>query len=413
VRHGEPTGGVKILLLSQWFDPEPFFKGLAFAQELRRQGHEVSVLTGFPNYPGGKLYPGYSVRAWQRETMDGIPVLRVPLYPSHDGSARRRILNYLSFALAAAIGIFTMPRPDLVYVYSPPPTVALGAMLLRVFRRVPFVIDIQDMWPDTLGATGMVTEGPITRAIAWWMRLIYRRAGRIVVLSPGFRRLLIERGVPSEKIVVVPNWAHEVGDAPIAAASPRRTRGTFDILFAGNIGLAQGLDTVIEAARRLARTDPQVRFLIAGDGLDAARLRALAEREGLKAVRFLGKLPPSEMPGLFAAADALLVHLRDDPLFAVTIPSKTQAYLRAGKPILMGVRGDAAALVEEAGAGICFEPENAEALAAAVRKLIALPDEERAAMEAAGADYYRRHLSLEIGTATFTSIFEQVLAEGR
>lgn len=402
---------MKILLLTQWFDPEPCFKGLAFARELKRQGHEVSVLTGFPNYPGGRLYPGYCVKPWQRETMDGIPILRVPLYPSHDRSALGRILNYTSFAVAAAIGVFALPKPDVVYVYSPPPTAALGAVLLRAFRGVPFVLDVQDMWPDTLGATGMVSHSGLIACIRWWLHAVYRRAARITVLSRGFFTLLAARGVPADRITVIPNWSLE--GAPGGEASKQEDTAFFDVVYAGNIGLGQGLEVVLDAATALRQRMPNVRFLIAGDGVDAGQLRADAAAQGLGNIVFLGRLPPTDMPKLFAGATALLVHLRDEPIFAVTIPSKTQAYLRAGKPILMGVRGDAADMVRDAGAGIAFEPGNGKALAEAVMELASLSDAERAAMGASGADYYRRHLSLEVGAAAFIRVFERVLGETR
>ena len=400
---------MKILLLTQWFEPEPCFKGLSFARELQRSGHEVSVLTGFPNYPGGKVYPPYQIRLWQRDVMDGISILRVPLYPSHDRSAFRRILNYCSFALAAAVGIFTLPRPDVVYAYSPPPTTAMGAVLLLAFRRVPFVLDVQDMWPDTLDATGMVRHAALFHLIERWLRLVYRSAARVVVLSEGFKRILVERGVPAERIRVIPNWTDESMPA-ILPSSPPSDDGHFNIVYAGNLGLAQDLGVVIEAARRLQKTAPQVRFLIAGDGVNAAELRAAVETEALENISFLGRLPMTQMPDLFARAQALLVHLRDEPIFRVTIPSKTQAYLRAGKPILMGVRGDAAKLVEQAGAGLAFEPGDATALENAVLQITPLSPERRNAMGNSGADYYRRFLSMEAGARAFSALFEQVVA---
>lgn len=401
---------MKILLLTQWFDPESCFKGLAYARELKRQGHHVSVLTGFPNYPGGKVYPGYRIRLWQREVMDSVPVLRVPLFPSHDRSSLGRIFNYVSFAITAAIGILTLPRPDIVYVYSPPPTTALGAVLLRAVRRVPFVLDVQDMWPDTLGATGMVKQTSLIAGIRKWLNFVYHRAARITVLSPGFRALLVGRGVVADQVIVIPNWSMESGPA---VNQPRTAddEDRFDIVYAGNLGPGQAVEVVLGAAEALRERAPHIRFLIAGDGVDAQQLRADAAAQQLNNILFLGRLPSTDMPALFARAAALLVHLRDEPIFAVTIPSKTQAYLQAGKPILMGVRGDAADLVREAGAGIAFEPGNGDALAAAALELNALSEAERSAMGAAGAEYYRRNLSLEVGAKAFIRVFEQVLAE--
>ena len=161
---------MRILLLTQWFDPEPTFKGLAFAQELKKQGHEVQVLTGFPNYPGGKIYDGYKLKLYQREVVEGISILRVALYPSHDSSVLRRIFNYISFAfMAMFFGIFTIKKIDVIYAYHPPLTVGIAAICIKFFRRIPIVYDIQDMWPDTLKATGMLNNDNILSAcgVSW------------------------------------------------------------------------------------------------------------------------------------------------------------------------------------------------------------------------------------------------------
>lgn len=200
----------RVLLLTQWFDPEPTFKGLVFARELVRQGFEVEVLTGFPNYPGGKIYPGYKVRLIQREAIDGVQVTRVPLYPSHDQGAVGRVLNYASFATASLFyGLFAAKRPDVIYAYHPPLTVGIAAALIRMFRRVPVVYDIQDMWPDTLRATGMFSNSIALKVVSKVCDWLYRQVDQIVVLSPGFKRLLIERGVPKDKIEVIYNWCAE------------------------------------------------------------------------------------------------------------------------------------------------------------------------------------------------------------
>jgi colanic acid biosynthesis glycosyl transferase WcaI len=189
---------VKVLILSQFFDPEPTLKGLAFALALQRQGFDVEVLTGFPNYPGGKVFPGYRIRPWQREMMEGVRVTRVALYPSHDRSAPRRVFNYISFALAAAfLGPFLVRRPDVIFVYHPPVTIALPAMVLRAWSGAPFAYEIQDLWPDTLRATGMFQAGRLFGLLDRVCRVAYRRADQLVVISEGFRRRLVERGIPS------------------------------------------------------------------------------------------------------------------------------------------------------------------------------------------------------------------------
>jgi len=407
---------MKILFLTQWFDPEPTFKGLAFARELSARGHEVEVLTGFPNYPSGRLYPGYSVRLRQRESIDGIRVTRVPLYPSHDGSAIRRVLNYASFALTAAtVGTYSVQRPDVVYVYHPPATIAFPAIVLKTLRRVPFVLDIQDLWPDTLAATGMVSGRSILNAVAFGCRIAYRSAARIVVLSPGFKRALVDRGVPGEKIEVIYNWCHEPAMSPRQSDAPilseAGVEGRFNVVFAGTMGRAQGLSSVLHAARLVAAEVPRVQFVFVGGGVEAGALKAEADAMGLTNVRFLPIRPVGEVRPLLAAADVLLVHLRDDPLFSITIPSKTQAYMAAGRPILMAVRGDAANLVKDAGAGVCTTPEDSGALAKAVCELSAVSPERLSAMGERGRAYYHQNLSRETGTARFEAVFRSVVAD--
>jgi lipopolysaccharide/colanic/teichoic acid biosynthesis glycosyltransferase len=398
----------RVLLVTQWFDPEPTFKGLMFAKALRERGYDVQVLTGFPNYPGGHVYDGYRIRVYQREVADGIPVLRVPLYPSHDGSGSRRVLNYLSYAVAASIAALVVRRPDVAYVYHPPATVGLVAQVLKYLRGVPFVYDVQDLWPDTLGATGMVSGSRILGAVGRYMKAVYRAASHVVVLSPGFKRALLARGVPEARIEVIPNWTYEPV-RPAGAAKQREPNSEFVVVYAGNVGAAQDLDVVVDAAEELA--DERVRFDIVGGGLRLQALREKTERAGLKNVQFVARRPASDMDEIFDRADALLVHLRDDPLFAITIPSKTQAYLRAGRPILMGVRGDAADLIEQAGAGMVFPPEDAAGLAAAIRQLAATPVAQREAMGSRGRAFYEEQLSLDVGAARFDEVLAEAAAQ--
>jgi glycosyltransferase involved in cell wall biosynthesis len=404
---------MRILLVTQWFQPEPHFKGLEFAKALRALGHEVEVLTGFPNYPGGALYPGYRLRPVRRETMDGIRVTRGYLYPSHDRSAVRRIGNYVSFALSSTLLALTRRRPDVVYVYTPPMTAALAPVMLRLLRQVPFVCDIQDLWPDTLAATGMIDNPRVLRMVGLWTHFALRRASRIVVLSDGFCRRLTERGLGTA-VAVVPNWAPpeivEVADC-LPSAKAETADGRFTILFAGNMGGAQGLNSVLDAAALLRARAPAIRFVLIGGGVDKDALRARAGAMGLTNVEFRAALHPSRMGEVFAEADALLVHLRADPLFAITIPSKTQAYLAVGKPILMGVSGDAAAMVEAAGAGIVFEPERPEALAEAAIHLATMDGERRSAMGEAGRRFYAERLAFNIGVAAIER--ELRIAAGR
>jgi len=401
---------LKILLLTQWYDPEPTFKGQAFARALREQGHEVQVITGFPNYPGGNVYPGYRIKGLQREMMDGVQVCRVPLYPSHDGSGLGRALNYISFAATSCLfGVFASRKADVIYAYHPPLTVGMSAALIGFFRRTPVVYDIQDMWPDTLKATGMLSNPRALSLIGRICQWVYRRASALVVLSPGFKQLLLARGVAAEKISVIYNWCDaEALTNPQSHQAPAVMQGRFNVVFAGTLGKAQALDAVIDAAALVATRNPEVQFVFVGGGVDVDRLTSLAQQKTPSNVVFLPRMPMNEVGTVLNGADVLLVHLRDDPLFAITVPSKTQAYMAVGKPLLMAVRGDAAELVKEAGCGEVATPENADELAAAVLRLASLPKSELDAMGKRGAAYYNNELSIDIGVERFLRVFEKV-----
>lgn len=400
----------RILLLTQWFDPEPTFKGLVFARELVRQGFEVEVLTGFPNYPGGKVYPGYRIKWLQREVIDGVQVTRVPLYPDHGQSAIKRVLNYASFAASSLFyGLFMAKRADVIYAYHPPLTVGVTASLLRLLRRIPVVYDIQDMWPDTLRATGMINNPRaldlVTKVCEW----VYRRVDHIVVLSPGFKRLLMERGVPASKLDVIYNWADEASLTAPKGHLPADFPGTdrFRILFAGNMGKAQALDAVLDAATLLQERNSRVSFVMLGGGVEVNRLKQRAAELQLGNVVFLPPVPMTEVGTMLNAADALLVHLRKDPLFEITIPSKTQAYMAVGKPLLMAVDGDAAALVQQSGGGLVAESENANSIAQAAESMAEMTSTQLEELGLKAKIYYKNQLSLEVGTHKFSKIFKQ------
>lgn len=399
----------RVLLLTQWFDPEPTFKGLVFARELVRQGFEVEVLTGFPNYPGGKLYPGYRIKWLQREVIDGVQITRVPLYPNHDQSAIKRVFNYASFAASSLLyGLFMAKRADVIYAYHPPLTVGVTAGLLRLLRRIPVVYDVQDMWPDTLRATDMLNNARALGVVAAVCRWVYRRVDHIVVLSPGFKRLLAERGVPESKLEVIYNWADEAAlAAPQGCVPSELAEGgpAFNILFAGNMGKAQALDSVLKAASLLQERGSRVRWVMLGGGVEVPRLKQRAADMQLKNMVFLPPVPMAEVGAYLNVADALLVHLRKDPLFEITIPSKTQAYMAVGKPVLMAVDGDAADLVRQSSSGVVAESENPEALADAAESMASLNVDELASMGQRAQAYYRQHLALQVGVGRFGAVF--------
>jgi colanic acid biosynthesis glycosyl transferase WcaI len=404
---------MKILFIIQWFQPEPALKGLPFARELVKLGHEVQVLTGYPNYPGGRIYEGYRVRFFQREVMEGVSVLRVPLYPSHDGSSVRRIANYLSYAFSASVmGPWVIDRADVAYVYHPPATTYLPASAVKLFRRIPLVYDIQDFWPDSLAASGMFKNRFGLWLVDQYCRTFYKVANKITVLSPGFKQKLIDKGLPPEKIEVVYNWCDDSqilsADRDSKLADKLGLTGKFNVIFAGNMGKVQALETVLKAAQILSSTCPRVQFVLVGDGVDLDNLKQKTKQMGLGNVLFIPRMSPSEVGKVLVLADVLLVHLMKDPLFRITIPSKIQAYMAVGKPILAAVPGDAADLIEQAQAGLFCEPENPPLMAEAVRQFCEMPAERLAEMGTRGKDFYFNRMALKAGAKRFEEIFQSV-----
>lgn len=401
----------RVMLLTQWFDPEPTFKGLQFARALVEQGFDVEVVTGFPNYPGGRLYEGFKMKLIQREIIDGVKVTRVPLYPSHGRSAIGRVANYLSFAASSLFyGLLMARRPDVIYAYHPPLTTGITAVLIKLFRRVPIVYDVQDMWPDTLRATGMLNNPRVLNIVGKVCDWVYRRVDRIAVLSPGFRTLLQERGVADAKVELIYNWCAESDIMNSAEQGPRRyTRPNhFNLLFAGNMGRAQALDTVLDAAAILQERAAAVTIHLLGGGLEVQRLKDKAREMHLENVNFLPAVPMAEVGPFLIEADALLVHLRADPLFRITIPSKTQAYMAVGRPLLMAVDGDAAMLVTESGCGVTAKSQDAVALADAACDLSQRSAAQRQQMAANGKTYYLEHLSMAQGVGRFADLFREL-----
>jgi colanic acid biosynthesis glycosyl transferase WcaI len=405
---------MRILMLTQWFQPEPFMKGLPLAAALRDCGHSVEVLTGFPNYPGGKLYPGYRIRPWKREVMEGIPVTRVALYPSHDSNGLRRMLNYLSFGAAATLGALSLVRrPDVVYVYNLV-TLSFAAVLLRRLKGCKVVLDVQDLWPESVLGAGMMNKTTFSEFLDSWCRAAYAQVDRLIVLSPGFRQNLVRRGIDADRIDVIFNWCDETvlqsGRIPMSSPEQALPANRFNIVFAGTMGVMQALDCVIEGARRLMDVAPDVFFTFVGGGIDVNRLKTVAA--DLPNVQFLSRRPVSEMAEIFAMADALLVHLKDDPLFEITIPSKIQAYLFAGKPILCGVKGDAAELVRRARSGIPFLPQDSTSLVQAILKLRALTPEQCAEMGNNGRAFYCEQLTMAEGVRRIEEVLKRTMETG-
>jgi colanic acid biosynthesis glycosyl transferase WcaI len=381
---------MRILLLTQYYSPEPVKYISDIAEMWLAQGHEVTVLTGFPNYPTGKLAPGYRLKFWQKETINGVPVIRVPLYPDNGRSIIKRPANLLSFAVSAALlGPWLAPRVDAIYVIQPPLTIGLPARIISLLKRVPYFFEIQDMWPEAFVSAGVLRDGLIYRMMKWYSCRLFRGARALRVISPGFRSHLVDRGIPAEKIRVISNWVdtslYTPAEPDPALAERLGMAGKFNFMFAGALGFTRKLDNIVEGAA-LLNDVPQAQFVFVGDGNDLPRLKALAEQRKLTNVKFLGRFPAREMPGLYALAQVLLVNLQDDPIFRITIPHKIFAYMASRKPILAAIAGDGGDAIRESKAGVTCSPSNPAAFAEAARRMAAMTPEELAAM---GENGYR------------------------
>lgn len=389
-----------VLIHSYFYDPEPLPKPHELAVGLAERGHEVSVITSIPNYPQGSFYSGYKLRMWQWEARDGIRIMRLPLFPDHSQSGLRRMLSYSSFlASSALLGPFGAGKPDVMYVWHPPLTIGLSAWLIGLFRSVPFVYDVRDLWPEAIAATGMMSSRPLLNLLGVMERFVYRRASAICVVSPGYKKNLVGKGVPPKKIHIFSDWANGDIYRPVprneALAQESGFTGHFNVLFAGNMGAAQALETVIHTAKRLSYL-PEIQFIFVGDGIERPRLESLAAEQGLKNVRFLGRQPVEQMPHLYALSDVLLAHFRRDPIFEISVPSKLFAYLACQRPVLMASQGDAAEIVRQAGAGITCDAEDPDALAEAVLKLYNMNPRERDNMGISGRQAFLERYSQEV-----------------
>jgi glycosyltransferase involved in cell wall biosynthesis len=405
---------VKIGIVSQWYPPEPAFIPGELAGALAERGHEVRVLTTFPSYPVGKIYPGYRQRWNHRTAAAGLTVRRVPAYASHDDSALRRVASYASFALTSAAAALRYLRDvNVVYVYHPPPTAYAAAGLLRLLRHIPTVLHVQDMWPESVTASAMTPGGragsTFDRVLRAAMTRLYRAAAGIVTISPGMAELVIERGADPGAVRTVLNWTDESLFRRVPVTDAARTaighRDRCTVMFAGNLGPFQGVHTAVRAA---AQARAHVDLVFVGSGTQETAARQLAETSHATNIRFLGRFPASDMADLYAAADYQLVTLRDLPALSGTVPSKIQAALASGSPVIVSANGDAAALIDSAGAGLTCPAEDWRALADRFTRAAALPATERLATAARAHRFYTERMSLRAGADQIEDVLIKV-----
>ncbi len=375
---------MKILVVSQYFWPENF-RINDLVVELVKRGHEVTVLTGHPNYPEGKIFPEFKSNAESYGGYGGARVVRVPLFPRGVGSLRL-MLNYLSFALSASVlGPWKLRGKafDVIFVCQlSPVTVGIPAAILKKLKSAPIVFWILDLWPESLRAVGVVRSPILLKGVGSLVGFIYKHCDLILAQSRSFIPEIQHYCSSNRWIEYFPSWSESEFDfaATIPASEIPVAAGVFSVMFAGNIGAAQDFPAILQAAEAL-KHDRRIRWLVVGDGRAAAWVRQEVEKRGLTdSVLMLGRYPLERMPSFYMHADALLVSLRDEPIFSMTIPGKLQSYLAAGKPVLAMLNGEGSDIVRSSGAGLACPAGDGRALAEAVLKLAKMSDEDRKIM---------------------------------
>jgi glycosyltransferase involved in cell wall biosynthesis len=410
---------LKVAYITQWFSPEPVGPAVWIAQALEQNGFEVSVITAVPNYPQGVVYPGYSVFRSRREVIHDIDVVRSPVYPSHDKSAMRRALNYMTFAVSSSwVGRKELKNADVVLVYASPQTAAIPALILRRWRGKPYVLIVQDLWPDSVLQTGFLNSS-FARKIAQRLlgaldRVVSRNANQIIVIAPGMKQALVARGVPQEEITVMFNWADESVLFPrIQTGLLRRQLGISDddllFVYAGNHGSAQGLEDWINAIQAVEDlTD--LHFVFIGDGAEKTKLEQMANSLRLKRIYFLDHMTPEEFARRVADCDAQIISLTDAPLFQITIPGKVQSSLALGSAMIASIAGDAAGIIDESGAGILASPCDQLEIENAIRQGYAEGQVALRKRGELGREYYLGRMRSAIGSTQLANVLRSAAA---
>jgi len=399
---------MKILILTQYFWPENFqINDLAL--ELKKQGHSVEVLTGKPNYPSGKFFSGYSFLRPFSETFHSIPVYRVPLLPRFTAKGWQLILNYMSFVFFACFRVLYLSQKkyDLVFVFEPSPIFqALPAILLKKLYGTHLVLWVLDIWPESLEATGAMKNPRALKIVGRVVNFIYKNCDLILASSETFIPKI--RARTDRPIRHFPNWADSIFEQQVQSPN-KNSEEDFIVTFAGNIGKAQSFSTILEAAHKL-KDHVHIKWHVYGDGREKAWAQKKAKELGLEeSVKFFGMKPLSEMPKIFSASDALLITLKKDPVFELTVPAKLQTYLACGKPIVASLDGEGADIIRKARAGYVAETENDSALAKNVLALKTLSASDRAILGENGRRFYLENYSRKMLMNRAQKLFEEVI----
>jgi len=384
---------LKILIVSQYFWPEDFRLN-ELAEGLVERGHSVTVLTGLPNYPKGKIFPSHGFLGPWTETHNGVRILRAPLIPRGQNSKIGLVLNYFSFSFSACFIALLRVREkyDAVFVYQVSPvTVGFPGMLAGWKAKAPVFLWVLDLWPESLSASGMINSSFANKVAGWLARMVYSGSDVILGTSKGFKESICRVAGKDREVKWFPQWEDlgktssdcDQGNIPTLPSG-------FKVMFTGNVGSSQDFETIVGAAT-LLKDRQDIQFVIIGEGHKLAWVRQEVQNQGLsETFHCLGRFPSTLMPAFYEQADALLVSLRDEPAFALTVPAKLQSYLAAGKPIVSAVSGDVKQIVEESGAGVGVDAGSPQELASAIRQLADLNSEERAEMGRRGRAYMEK-----------------------
>jgi glycosyltransferase involved in cell wall biosynthesis len=405
---------VNIVFLSHYFPPEvnaPASRTYEHCREWAKAGHDVTVVTCAPNHPAGRIYAGYRNLPWQVERIDGIRTVRLWTFIAANEGVSMRIANYLSYMLAAVLAIPFLPRPDVVVSTSPHLFCGLAGYVVSRVRRAPWVLEIRDLWPESIVAVGALRRGWAIRLCERIEALAYRNADRVVPVTDSFRHHIEDRGAAADRIIVVKNGVDldrfYQPQKDHGLARELGLEGKFTAAYFGTHGMAHALDSVLRAAEVL-RDDPRIVFLLVGDGAERRRLQAMKERLSLTNVVMLEQQPKERMPALWGLTDVALVLLRKSSLFRTVIPSKIFEAMGAGRPIVLGVEGETRDIIERAGCGIPIEPESPQELAAAVRHLAERPELARE-MGAKGLACVVREYDRRVLAARFADVLTELV----
>ncbi|MCL4779478.1 MAG: glycosyltransferase family 4 protein [Gammaproteobacteria bacterium] len=410
---------MRILFLSHYFPPEvnaPASRTFEHCRAWVRSGHEAFVVTNVPNHPAGKIYPGYRNALAQSETVADIKVYRLLTLLAANRGIVRRSFSYFFYLVMSVLAAPFLPRVDVVVSTSPQFFCGLAGYFVSRINRVPWVLEIRDLWPESIMAVGAVSRSFTLRWLVWLANFAYRKADRVLCVTDSFKAAIMAEGIPGEKIEVIKNgvdlefFSPERSLGPEAGRIPglENTQGKFVLSYVGTHGMAHGLDTVLKAAE-LLRDEPDVLFLLVGDGAERGNLLKQRDIMRLDNVVFLDQQPKTRMPAVWAVTDVSLVVLKDQPLFRTVIPSKIFESMAMMKPVILGVRGESESLLEESGAGICIPPESPAQLARAVRRLYTDPDERRN-MGLAGRSFVEQNFDRKVLAARYVELLGSVVA---